>query len=201
MFIDSPTNQQFVVLPNKVAEKLARVAAFEHWGPSGPKESRLRFVTDWTTTDSDINALIDALPYATEYKMTYSEFYKWGISLISASENPDEPLSESGVRRFVMEVVERQEEWGNEPVKDAMWSDVHAGWTSKSLREDMSAEELTDWIMETEEMRQALEMFRGEVASRPERCQRAWVLSEERVEEITVSELLSNLVPMESDWQ
>lgn len=61
LFIDSPTNQQFALLPNNVLEKLAKVAAFEYWGAAGKQESHVRFVTDWTTTDHDIDILLDAL--------------------------------------------------------------------------------------------------------------------------------------------
>lgn len=56
-FIDSPTNQQFFILPNKVIDRLLEHATFEYWGPRGKKESRVRFVTSWETTMKDIEAL------------------------------------------------------------------------------------------------------------------------------------------------
>lgn len=56
-FIDSPTNQQFFVLPNDLIDRLLPVATFEYWGPRGAHESRVRFVTSWETTESDIAAL------------------------------------------------------------------------------------------------------------------------------------------------
>lgn len=56
-FIDSPTNQQFFILPNDVIERLKTNCSFEYWGSPGEKESKVRFVTGWTTTDADIEAL------------------------------------------------------------------------------------------------------------------------------------------------
>ncbi len=61
LFIESPTNQQFVILNNSLIERLSSIASFELWGPKGETESIVRFVTDWTTTDEDINTLLAAL--------------------------------------------------------------------------------------------------------------------------------------------
>lgn len=61
LFIDSPTNQQFFVLPNEKIAELKRVASFELWGPMGETETPVRFVTDWSTIEEDIAALIEAL--------------------------------------------------------------------------------------------------------------------------------------------
>ncbi len=56
-FIDSPTNQQFFVLPNEVIDRLLAEVTFEYWGPRGESESKVRFVTSWETKDSDIDVL------------------------------------------------------------------------------------------------------------------------------------------------
>lgn len=56
-FIDSPTNQQFFILPNHVIDALKPHCSFEYWGPRGERESKVRFVTGWATTDEDIDAL------------------------------------------------------------------------------------------------------------------------------------------------
>ncbi len=56
-FIDSYTNQQFVVLDTKVIEKLRKTVAFEIWEILGAGRAAVRFVTGWTTGDSDIDAL------------------------------------------------------------------------------------------------------------------------------------------------
>lgn len=56
-FINSPTNQQFFTLPNEVIDQLLAYATFEYWGPRGEKESKVRFVTSWETTEEDIKTL------------------------------------------------------------------------------------------------------------------------------------------------
>ena len=58
MIIDSPTNQQFFVLPNEVVDRLQESVGFELWGPRGARESAVRFVTDWSTTDADVAELL-----------------------------------------------------------------------------------------------------------------------------------------------
>lgn len=60
-FIDSPTNQQFFVLPNEVIDRLFQFATFELWGPRGETETPVRFVTDWGTTAEDVEELARAL--------------------------------------------------------------------------------------------------------------------------------------------
>lgn len=60
-FIDSPTNQQFFTLPNEIIEKLKPDCSFEYWGSPGEKESKVRFVTGWSTTDDDIDRLAELL--------------------------------------------------------------------------------------------------------------------------------------------
>ncbi len=60
-FIDSHTNQQFFKLPNHLIDKLSAEVGFELWGPRGEQESKVRFVTDWSTTEADIDTLIKLL--------------------------------------------------------------------------------------------------------------------------------------------
>ena len=55
--MDSPTNQQFFVLPNTVIDRLQENASIELWGPRGETETTVRFVTGWSTTDEDIETL------------------------------------------------------------------------------------------------------------------------------------------------
>lgn len=57
LHIDSPTNQQFFVLPNREIDRISQYATFELWGPRGKEESVVRFVTSWATTDEQIDAL------------------------------------------------------------------------------------------------------------------------------------------------
>lgn len=56
--IESPTNQQFFQLPNDVIDRLRESIAFDYWGPRGEKESVVRFVTSWSTTEQDVEMLI-----------------------------------------------------------------------------------------------------------------------------------------------
>lgn len=56
-FIDSPTNQQFFILPNELIDRLLPHVTFEYWGPRGDSESKVRFVTSWETTEEDIATL------------------------------------------------------------------------------------------------------------------------------------------------
>lgn len=60
-FIDSPTNQQFFILPNTLIDRLLQHATFEYWGPRGETESCVRFVTSWETTQQDIDTLSSKL--------------------------------------------------------------------------------------------------------------------------------------------
>lgn len=57
MLLDSPTNQQFFILPNDTMDRLLESATFEMWGPRGEKETPVRFVTSWATREEDIDAL------------------------------------------------------------------------------------------------------------------------------------------------
>ena len=61
--MDSPTNQQFFVLPNTVIDSLKKNVSFEMWGPRGVSESTVRFVTGWSTTDEDIEMLNECLKH------------------------------------------------------------------------------------------------------------------------------------------
>ncbi|MDE5871957.1 MAG: aminotransferase class I/II-fold pyridoxal phosphate-dependent enzyme [Muribaculaceae bacterium] len=58
IFIDSPTNQQFFILPNSLIDKISDRVGFELWGPRGENESIVRFVTDWSTTEEDVTSLL-----------------------------------------------------------------------------------------------------------------------------------------------
>ena len=61
LYMDSPTNQQFFLLPNDKIDSLKEIASFEIWGPRRERETPVRFVTDWATTDEDISTLLSAL--------------------------------------------------------------------------------------------------------------------------------------------
>jgi threonine aldolase len=55
--LDSPTNQQFVILPNEEVERLSQNLIFTHWGPADDTHTVCRFVTSWATTDEDMATL------------------------------------------------------------------------------------------------------------------------------------------------
>lgn len=61
LFIDSPTNQQFVYLPNEEIDRLRKIASFELWGPRKDKETPVRFVINWATREEDVNEFISHL--------------------------------------------------------------------------------------------------------------------------------------------
>ena len=59
--VDSPTNQQFVVLKRNQYTALSEKIKFEIWEPSETDEIVCRFVTSWATTEDDIQGLEQAL--------------------------------------------------------------------------------------------------------------------------------------------
>lgn len=61
LYLDSPTNQQFFVLPNETIERLRDYVSFELWGPKGEQETVVRFVTSWATTEEAVDELIARL--------------------------------------------------------------------------------------------------------------------------------------------
>ena len=64
--IDSPTNQQFVILSKEQKQRLAEEIAFEIWEPLPNDHLLCRFVTCWATTEADIAALDEALAHRLE---------------------------------------------------------------------------------------------------------------------------------------
>lgn len=60
-FIDSPTNQQFVIMSNDVLAKLSETVRYGFWERYDDTHSVVRFATSWATTHDDIIALKAAL--------------------------------------------------------------------------------------------------------------------------------------------
>jgi threonine aldolase len=56
-YIDSPTNQQFVILPDALVEKLSKEMEFTHWGQAPGHRTICRFVTSWGTTEEELQEL------------------------------------------------------------------------------------------------------------------------------------------------
>lgn len=59
--IDSPTNQQFVILPDSLLERLSKNFAFEYQQRMNDTHSAVRFCTGWATSEADVDRLIAAL--------------------------------------------------------------------------------------------------------------------------------------------
>lgn len=60
-FLDSPTNQQFIVLENSQMEKLGKSVRFGFWEKYDETHTVVRFATSWATTEQAINTLFDLL--------------------------------------------------------------------------------------------------------------------------------------------
>ena len=60
-FIDSPTNQQFYIIPNSHLDTLRRHVGFEVWCPVDEGHTACRFVTSWATTEKEIMTLTKEL--------------------------------------------------------------------------------------------------------------------------------------------
>ena len=56
-YIDSPTNQQFIILDNFKMEELGRKVAFSFWEKYDENHTVVRFATSWSTMESDIQVL------------------------------------------------------------------------------------------------------------------------------------------------
>ena len=60
-YMDSPTNQQFVILSEDKKAELEQVATFEVWGKTPGNDDIARFVTDWSTEESDVDEFLKHL--------------------------------------------------------------------------------------------------------------------------------------------
>ena len=56
-FLDSPTNQQFVLVPDDTVRRLEGKVRFSVWEKPDEEHTVLRFCTSWATTDEDIDRL------------------------------------------------------------------------------------------------------------------------------------------------
>ena len=60
-FLESPTNQQFVILENAYMERLSKEVGFDIWQPYDATHTVVRFATSWATTPDQIERLRDLL--------------------------------------------------------------------------------------------------------------------------------------------
>ena len=61
LYIDSPTNQQFVIMPNGQIKKLRESVAFSFWDRFDDENSIVRFCTSWATKPESIDELAKLL--------------------------------------------------------------------------------------------------------------------------------------------
>lgn len=61
LLLDSPTNQQFVVLENERMKKLSESVKFSFWEKIDEGHTAVRFATSWATTDENLDKLISLL--------------------------------------------------------------------------------------------------------------------------------------------
>lgn len=60
-FLDSPTNQQFVILENQKLEQLSAQVTFSIWEPLDKAHTVVRFATSWATTPEAVEELIELM--------------------------------------------------------------------------------------------------------------------------------------------
>lgn len=60
-YVESFTNQQFVVLKNETMADLKRMAAFSFWEKADEEHTVVRFATSWATKEEDVKSLIALL--------------------------------------------------------------------------------------------------------------------------------------------
>lgn len=60
-YLESPTNQQFVILKNHQMEELQKNIRFSFWEKIDENHTVVRFVTSWSTTQDDLSMLAQAL--------------------------------------------------------------------------------------------------------------------------------------------
>lgn len=56
-FLESPTNQQFVILENSKLKELEKKVSFGFWEKYSDTETVVRFATSWSTTEEDLKYL------------------------------------------------------------------------------------------------------------------------------------------------
>lgn len=60
-FLESPTNQQFIILENGVMKKIAEKIRFSFWEKTDEDHTVVRFATGWSTTEEDLRMLEEVL--------------------------------------------------------------------------------------------------------------------------------------------
>ena len=61
IFMESPTNQKFIVLENSQMEKLKKSVSFSYWQKYDETHTVVRFATSWATKKEDVDYLLNLL--------------------------------------------------------------------------------------------------------------------------------------------
>ena len=57
-FMDSPTNQQFILLEDEILEKIKAQVRYSFWEKPDDAHTVIRFATSWATREEDVDALL-----------------------------------------------------------------------------------------------------------------------------------------------
>ena len=60
-FLETPTNQIFIILENEVLHRLEEQAEFSFWEKYDETHTVVRIATSWGTTEEELNALIELI--------------------------------------------------------------------------------------------------------------------------------------------
>ena len=60
-FIDSPTNQQFILMPDETLEKIKDQVRYSFWEKPDESHTVIRFAASWATREEDVDALLALL--------------------------------------------------------------------------------------------------------------------------------------------
>lgn len=60
-FIDSPTNQQFIIMENKALEALGETIGYSFWEPYDAEHTVIRLCTSWATKKENVDYLLSLL--------------------------------------------------------------------------------------------------------------------------------------------
>lgn len=61
LFIDSPTNQQFIIIEDSRLEEIKKQVRYDYWERYDDTRSVVRFATSWATTDEDLKKLAEII--------------------------------------------------------------------------------------------------------------------------------------------
>ena len=60
VYMDSPTNQQLILMTEEEMTELAKTIVFDRWGIYDDTYTIVRLATSWSTSEEDIKALANA---------------------------------------------------------------------------------------------------------------------------------------------